>query len=180
MAREYSLDKLNGEMIFKSEYDNDGVVRLDTAACRGNYGYTRHTSAKNVTFNDGAQNVHIHETGKTSIHDVRITFYGMVTYDNLCNIVAHAKYHDYYVTTSNNRFKVVSGIANKFHGLGTWQKFMLAHCNGLHCNVEEFDHETNDFICKYNLDGVDVVKWLQEFMERGFPTHMITNREDYI
>lgn len=180
MKNIFSIDKLSGDVIYSNEYSLPDVVKLDTAACRGNYGYTRHSSAKNVEFNNGVQFEHIHETGKTSIHDVRITFYGMVTYNNLCNIVTHAKYHGYYVTTSNNRFKVVSGIANKFHGLGTWQKFMLSHCNGLHCNVEEFNHDTNDFICKYNLDGIDVVKWLQEYMERGFPSHMITNREDYI
>ena len=179
MPKTSATDLLNGVEIY--DLKSTDVVKLDSKCNYGVYGYTRHANAKNVEFNNGVQFEHIRLSGRTTADtDSRLTYFGIANNDNLCNIVAWAKMHGYYVKTSGNHFTIQTGIANKFHGLGSMQKFIIKYASIYHVNCEVFNHENNTFLGKYNLDNYDVVKFMQDKFDRGYYIAMVTDRPDYI
>lgn len=179
MPKTSATDLLNGIEIY--DLKSLDVVKLDSKCNYGVYGYTRHANAKNIEFNNGVQFKHIRLNGKTTADtDSRLTYFGIANNDGLCNIVAWAKMHGHYVKTSGNHFTITTGIANKFHGLGSMQKFIIKYSSVYHVNCEVFNHDNNTFLGKYNLDGYDVVKFMQEKFDRGYYLAMVTDRPDYI
>ena len=179
MPKTSATDLLSGIEIYDLKLTD--VVKLDTKCNFGNYSYTRHDNAKNVEFNNGVQFEHIRISGKTVADtDSRLTYFGIANNDDLCNIVAWSKMHGHYIRTKGNHFTIKTGIANKFHGLGSMQKFIIKYASVYHVNCEVFNHKNNEFLGKYNLDGYDVVKFMQEKFDRGYYIAMVTDRPDYI
>lgn len=158
----------------------DNVIMTDRIAA-GNYKLVNYSTLDNgYTCHTEILTTRTHDTGKKADIDIQLEIHGYTEdIETLSNIAVYCKIKEWYFINDDCEFTIISGIANKFHGITSLLKIVNKYGTIESITVDVYDVDNNTYLFTSNLKHVDVVKTLQK-LDRGYLQKLVTARPDFI
>lgn len=159
---------------------SDNVIMTDRIAT-GNYKLVNYSTLDNgYTCHNEILTTRTHDTGKKADIDIQLEIHGYTEdIETLSNIAVYCKIKKWYFINDGCEFTIISGIANKFHGITSLLKIVNKYSTIESITADVYDADNNTYLFTSNLKHVDVVKTLQK-LDRGYLQKLVTDRPDFI